>query len=207
VIPLFQWLAEGGVGQVSQRSPFENDGSEPELPSANDGRSSSQALIDSAYERGVREGSAASRIEFHTENERNAADHAAREAALTEIWSERCSERISREIAAAFCELRQAVDQSLHRVLAPFVVEKIEVKARKTLLELVDVELSKSDADPIEIRAPEAMHEQLRERIKVLGLNVVLMEADSVEVISRSRTAVFEGMSDRWIKLLRMEAE
>lgn len=202
MIPISRWLAQRDAPSVFELPPDTHNAEGHHLldePIAIIQPSEEERL----FQRGFDEGMAAAEAAFagRLDMERRAA--AAREEELVGIWTNRCSETVCREIAAAFEHLQSAIEQAVHDVLLPFLEDGIRGQAVAELHRMILHELAETGDQPVEVRAPAPVLAHLRDGLERLGIGAAFTEAGSVEVRTRDRAAAFESMAGRWIESLR----
>ncbi len=202
MIPLSHWLADeprrefpvSGSRDISAAKTQECD--HTSLPDTD-------VLLAEAHETGRRRALAelAKEIADARSAERSVWEEAMRCEELK--WSERFARLSEENLQRLKEQLKNWLSDAVTQVLSPFVEAQINDKAVKELLLLLDGAISNPTDAILEIRAPEALHDRITNLLNMKGLAASLADSETVEIIARNETKIFESMAARWIEELR----
>lgn len=198
MIPLSRWLADRDA-LASLALPHEVDAGQTDSAEV----CAPPSPTDLAYEHGYCEGQAEAEARLSALRNEDCQAAARREDEMTAKWALRCSEALSSGVATAFAQLQSSIESNMHDVLLPFVADAVRRHAVEELLQLTTSEMSRVSDPPLEIRAPAAVLNSLRDELGRLGIAAVLIEDGAVEVRTKGLSTVFESMACRWIQTLR----
>lgn len=201
MIPLSRWLVDREA-LVSHALPHEADAGQTDSVEV----CVPPSPTDLAFERGYCEGQAEAEARLSDLRNEDCQTAALREKEMTAKWALSCSEALSSGVATALAQLHSSIERNLHEVLLPFVADAIRHRAIEALLRLTTSELSRKSDPPLEIRAPAAVLNPLRDELGRLGIAAVLVEDHTVELRTKGLSTVFESMCGRWIETLREAA-
>jgi hypothetical protein len=160
MIPLSKWLAGAPREEIVASAPRAaalNDF----IRSGLEDSDSLQAARDVAFEEGRVAGLASAEADIAAARLEERGAWKEREEKLVLDWQDRCAENICENIRSALVGLRAAVEQALCSALEPFLEREVQRKASAHLLQLVADEIANTRNPPIEIRAPESVHESI----------------------------------------------
>ena len=110
------------------------------------------------------------------------------------------------EIRTAVATVLAQLEHAVAAALSPFLGERVRQEAAARLCQLAEQEIARLGHQLIEVRAPLDLHDVLREALAAHGLSTAIAEDDTVRIIGRDGTAVFESLAGRWLDLLESEA-
>lgn len=200
MIPLAKWLQDDDP-QQSDFMPML--AMAPSLPDGAAGAEQHQAELDDAYQRGLSEGAAerdARHAEALAEREARAA---AREAEIEAEWSAKFSADLAAQISEAFTAMQNGIEQALESVLGAFLEVEVRRKLSTSILQTIEDETSGSGRIPLEISAPEHLHEQIRAQCEARGLTLSLTHSSEIKVVFRDGLLRFDDMSKQWSEMIR----
>ncbi len=123
--------------------------------------------------------------------------HADAERQLRQELGQELTDRIVEEIGEAIEELLSIIEESLYRVLLPFLGDQAGTRAVGELLALVQAELRRVELPVLEIRAPSELHCVL-DAVRGGNVSVGLVEADVIEIVLATHRLRFEELSLQW---------
>jgi hypothetical protein len=194
MIPLAQWLEAEEASRAGPASALSVVQSEPQFEPG----PSREAEVEEAYERGRTEASAESEAHLASVLAEHDACSAVREAELIAQWSSRFATEVANELATALTMMRQEIESALQRVLEPFLVSESARKLISILLRTIDDELAGTGQLPIEIAAPQHLHDPLRSQCEQRGWSMPLTESPEIRVAFRGGLLRFDEMSAQW---------
>ncbi len=198
MIPLAKWLQEDDPPalEVISGPSFASDAD----PAASERH---QAEIEEAYQRGFSDG-AAERDVVHAET--LAAQEAAssvREAAIVAEWSVRFSGQIVEGIETSFLAMRRDIETALEKALSVFLEDEVRRKLSTSLLQVIENETSGAGRLPLEVSAPEELHDHIRSQCESRGLTLSLTHSSEIKVIFRDGLLRFDDMSKHWSEMIK----
>lgn len=161
-----------------------------------------EALVAEAYDRGLREGAAATRAEDAEAQESEQASRMERQ--LVERLDFQMNEyaALADTIATGLEEIEQRISATVARILAPLLTVE---KSRQVVDELCGhlVRLS-SGGSPglIRIRGPEHLLAALRDRVSALAVDVEFVVEDGVEATVEAQHAIIRSELQPWADLI-----
>lgn len=162
-----------------------------------------QAEIEEAYQRGRADG-AAERDAIHAEE--SAAQEAAssaREAALIAEWSAKFSDQLAAAIETSLANLRRDIETALEKVLSSVLEDGVRRQLSSSLLQVVENETSGTGRLPLEISAPEDLHDHIRSACESRGLTLSLTHSPEIKVVFRDGLLRFDDMSKHWLEMIK----
>lgn len=200
MIPLAKWLRdENAPPETAFLSGF------PELSAAEESGAAErhQLELEEAYQRGRADG-AAERDAIHAAA---LVDHEARAAArdfeITREWSEKFSGQLAGAIADSAAAMRREIEAALESVLSAFLEDDLGRKIAVSLVQIIDGEIAAGGRLPLEISAPEPLHEQIRAQCELRGLSLSLTDSPGIKVVFRDGLLRYDDMSKQWTDAIR----
>ena len=200
MIPLAKWLQDDDPQQPDFMPSL---AMAPVLPDETAGPEQHQAELEDAYQRGLADGAAerdARHAEALAELEARAAG---REAEIEAEWSAKFSADLAANISESLSAMRSGIEQALESVLGAFLEDEVRRKLSTSILQTIEDETSGSGRIPLEISAPEHLHEQIRAQCEMRGLTLSLTHSSEIKVVFRDGLLRFDDMSKQWSDMIR----
>lgn len=200
MIPLAKWLRDDDVpSSIGVMASL----SEIEATSNQDQSALQQAAIQEAYERGRAE-AAGEADAAHAQAMANfAAQAAAREADIAAEWSAKFSEQLADGIQSSFRQMRSSLETALETVLANLLGTEVRLRIATSLMQVIDDEISAAKRLPVEIGAPEYLHDQIRGQCETRGFAVSITDSPQIKVTFQDGLLRYEDMSKQWDDMVR----
>ncbi|HYA73999.1 MAG TPA: hypothetical protein VEF36_12665 [Roseiarcus sp.] len=161
-----------------------------------------EARIAEAFDRGLREGSAAARAE---DAEALAQERARQqEQALTERLDFQLNEYagLADVIAAGLVEIEQRIASSVARILAPFLTSELSKQVVDELCNHIARLRAGGSSGLVKIRGPERLLRALRDRASFLPVDVKFVAEDAVEATIEAQDTMIRSELQPWADVI-----
>ncbi len=164
-------------------------------------------LLADAYDRGLREGTAAARAGFEQQRAADAARHEERIVEARRRWSEEESDRLAAEIAAGLQRLAAEIATDVARILAPFVAEAVRRSAIAELSEALTGLLTDGSARTMVVQGPQDLLDRLRPKLSVYAASLEFKVAASADILVTTGETIVETQIAAWLDRLAAAVE
>ncbi len=161
-----------------------------------------EARIAEAYERGLRDGSAAARAEDVEALAREQAGQREKAAVERLAFQQNECAQLANMIATGLAEIEERIAGSVARVLAPFLTSEMSKQVIDELCDNIARLHAGGAPGLIKIRGPEALLAVLRERATQLSVDVEFVEREGVEVTIQARHTTITSQLQPWADLI-----
>ncbi len=183
---------ERSSSREAARSPLRETPPDPDI----------EARIAEAFDRGLREGSAAARAEDAEALARERARQ--QEQALAERLDFQLNEyaRLADVIAAGLVEIEQRIASSVARILAPFLTSELSKQVVDELCDHIARLRAGGSSGLVKIRGPERLLRALRDRASFLPVDVEFVVEDSVEATIEAQHTMIRSELQPWADVI-----
>lgn len=153
----------------------------------------------------IEEGRAAARAEYEELIERERLSHAEQLDGERSRWASEEGERLGEQFRIALNEFSTRLEDSVERILEPFVVREVREQMLASLLERLRLLLADKENPIVHLSGPMDLLEAVCSKLNADDLTTCIDEVGGVDVKVRLDTTSIETRLEEWLQQLRDE--